>query len=158
MDQQTDLGALSVVELIGGVYNMLGKATAPLLKDVGTALGRSDAPLETLQGPAEEVRPGVFVQRTCPFARAVAMYKATGKALPEGIKKLAAEAPQYGSVWVSAYCGVHQALRKAKADGTFQIACKAGDGAIKYAANDVVAEVDANALLENAACVYGIKK
>jgi len=143
--------------MVAHTNSLLGASTARVLSDVGKALGKASSELEVLQGPSEEVKPGVFTQKRCPFADTVKIYKEIGLEVPAAISEIAAQAPQYGTVWVSAYCGVHQAMRQAKNPNIFQIACKAGDGSIRYAENDVVDEAEAKEFLKDAACLYGVK-
>jgi hypothetical protein len=144
--------------MIQKTNDLLGISLARVMRDVGTDLGKGGASLEDMQGPAEEVKPGVFRQSRCPFADAVEVYRGMGLDVPPAISELAAQAPQFGSVWVSAYCGIHQGLREAKDPKIFQIACKAGDGSIRYAENDVVEEAEAKELLSEAACLYAVAK
>ncbi|MGD8719390.1 MAG: hypothetical protein PVH29_11295 [Candidatus Zixiibacteriota bacterium] len=151
------LPCISFITMIQKTNDLLGTSTARLLSDVGKALGQAKSDLDELQGPSEEIKPGIFVQKKCPFADTVEVYKAIGLDVPAAISEVASQAPQFGTVWVSAYCGVHQAMRQAKNEKIFQIACKAGDGSIRYAENDAVDEAEAKELLKNAVCLYGVK-
>jgi len=134
--------------------DLLGTATSAALREAGKKVGACDAPLEELQGPSEEIKPGVFVQRRCPFADTIQLYGSQGRALPEAVRELAEFANAHGGAWVSAFCGVHQNLRLAKNPNIVQIACKAGDGTINYAPNEIVAEDEAQTILQEAVCIY----
>jgi hypothetical protein len=151
------LPCISFIAMLQKTNDLLGASTARLLNDVGKTIGEAGSDLDELQGPSEEVKPGLFVQKKCPFADTVEVYKGIGLKVPPAVAEIASAAPQYGTVWVSAYCGVHQAMRQAKNPKIFQIACKAGDGSIRYAENDVVDEAEAHELLKDAVCLYGIK-
>jgi hypothetical protein len=148
------LPCISFIAMIQSTTDLLGTATSAALRETGKKVGNSKASLEDLQGPAEEVKPGVFVQKACPFADTIKLYTGQGRTMPESIKDLAEFANTHGGAWVSAFCGVHQNLRLAKNPNVVQIACKAGSGVINYAENERVNKADAEALLEDAVCVY----
>ncbi len=149
------LPCISFIAMIETTNDLLGTATSAALREAGKRIGASDASLEELQGPAEEVKPGIFVQKACPFGDTIKLYTGQGRSLPEAVKKLADFANAHGGAWVSAFCGVHQNLRLAKNPKTVQIACKAGSGVINHAENELVSKDDAEAMLKDAVCVYG---
>jgi len=148
------LPCISFIAMIQSTTDLLGTATSAALRATGKKVGDCGASLEELQGPSEEVKPGVFVQKACPFADTIKLYAEQGRTLPGSVKDLAEFANAHGGAWVSAFCGVHQNLRLAKNPKVVQIACKAGSGAINYAENELVNKADAEALLEDAVCVY----
>jgi hypothetical protein len=151
------LPCVAGIEMIQQLYDLMGSATAAALRRTGAQLARATADLEELQGPSEEVKPGVFVQRRCPFADAIKVYADQGRETPASIFGIAQAANKSGGAWVSAYCGIHQSVRQTKNPKIFQIACKSGAGAVNYAPNEAVTETESKDILKSAACVYGIK-
>jgi hypothetical protein len=148
------LPCVSFVAMVQSTSDLLGTATSAALRETGKLVGDCDASLEEIQGPSEEIKPGVFVQKRCPFADAVALYAEQGRKLPPSVKELAEFANQHGGAWVSAFCGVHQNLRLTKNPGIVQIACKAGDGNVNFADNEFMTEEEAREILRNAVCIY----
>jgi len=157
MSGNTQLPCLAFIAMIQGTNDLLGKATTAVLRDVGKKLAEGKASLEDLQGPSEEIKPGIFIQCECPFGETTKSYVDQGRALPEAVKSLAEYANSKGAAWVSAYCGVHQTLREAFNAGTIQIACKGGDGSINFAENEFMDEGEANEILKDAVCIYAVK-
>lgn len=157
MSENTQLPCLAFIAMIQATNDLLGKATTAVLRDVGKSLAESKASLEDLQGPAEEIKPGIFVQYECPFGDTTKKYTDQGRSMPEAVKSLAEYANSKGAAWVSAYCGVHQLLREGFNPNTAQIACKAGDGKINFAENEFMDEAEATEILKNAVCIYAIK-
>ncbi len=157
MAEMFPLPCISFIAMIDTTSTLLGTATSAALRDAGKKVGACDAPLEELQGPAEEVKPGIFIQKRCPFADAIKLYADQGRKIPTAVKDLAAFANAHGGAWVSAFCGVHQNLRVSKNPNTVQIACRGGDGTINYAPNDYITEDDAkNMVAAGAVCVYAV--
>ncbi|MCP4231129.1 MAG: hypothetical protein GY771_13405 [bacterium] len=116
----------------------------------------STADIATLQGPYEELKDGVFIQKKCPFADAINKYKEDCGDLPKAVGELAGFANSHGNAWVSAFCGIHQSLRKSKDSNIVHVACKAGDGSINFAENEFVDEKEAEEILKDAVCIYAI--
>ncbi|MCP4231088.1 MAG: hypothetical protein GY771_13195 [bacterium] len=157
MSDISPLPSLSNMPMIDKVCDILGPATAMiLLREIGQDLGGTKADLETLQGPYEEVREGVFIQRKCPFADALNQFKDDCGDLPKAIGELADFANSHGCAWVSAFCGIHQNIRATKDSNTNQVACKAGNGSIHYVENEFVSEEEAIEILKDAVCIYAI--
>ncbi len=157
MSENTQLPCLAFIAMIQGTNDLLGKATTAVLRDVGKKLAECKAPLDDLQGPSEEVKPGIFIQNECPFGETTKSYTDQGRKVPEAVKSLAEYANSKGAAWVSAYCGVHQTLREAFNAGTVQVACKGGDGSINFAENDFMEEKEAKKILKDAVCIYAVK-
>ncbi len=149
------LPCITFIAMIESTNDLLGTATSAALREAGKKVGACNANLEDLQGPSEEVKPGVFIQKRCPFADTITLYTGQGRKLPAAVKELAAFANSHGGAWVSAFCGVHQNLRQAKNAKIVHVACKSGDGTVNYAPNELVKEDEANALIaKGAVCVY----
>jgi len=148
------LPCISFIAMVQTTSNLLGTATSAALREAGKKVGDCEAPLEDLQGPSEEIKPGVYVQKRCPFADTIQLYVSQGRPVPEAVGELAEFANAHGGAWVSAFCGVHQNLRLAKDPNIVQIACKAGDGTINYASNEHVNEDEAKTILQEAVCIY----
>lgn len=158
MDRKYLLSALSFIQMIQSTSELLGTATSAVLRDIGKKLAGSKNSLEALQGPANEIKDGVFIQKECPFGDALELYIEMYGSVPEALKKLAEYANKHGSAWVSAFCGVHQNIRKTIDEDTIHIACKARDGSIHYADNDIITEDEAREILKKAVCIYVVKE
>lgn len=156
MVEMFPLPCIAFIDMIDSTHELLGTATTAALRDVGKKLADSKADLKKLQGDYEELRDGVYIQKKCPFADAIDLYKKNGRTLPKAIKELADFANDHGGAWVSAFCGVHQNIRTGKDPNIIQVACKAGDGTILYAENDIVSEEEANEILKDAVCIYAV--
>jgi hypothetical protein len=153
------LPCFTIIPMTERTSEILGPATGViLLREVGQKLAETKADLEELQGPSEEVKKGIFVQKKCPFADVIDLYKGIGGSLPKSIKELAEFANSHGSAWVSAFCGVHQNMRLGKDPNIVQVACKAGDGSVFYAENEYVTADEADEILKDAVCIYAVKK
>ncbi len=110
--------------------------------------------LDQVDKDLAEVQDGIFALPTCPFAGTIATYKDCCGSIPDEMFALADHANQQGEAWVSGFCGIHQAFRRAKIGDSYQqIGCRGGDKVI-IADQDILSEDEARSILEKNACVF----
>lgn len=150
-----DMAQTALIHLIRQCYQLFDVGAIGALRSVGKSIAAdSKFDLDKLEGAVEEVEPGVFGLPLCPFAGAIDTFKGCCGDMPEEIYILADYANGQGEAWVSAFCGIHQSLRKAEIGDSYQqIGCRSGDK-VNIAVQEIVSNDRAEELLQNYACVY----
>ena len=149
-----DLGRASLIQMIKAAHSLFDVGSIGLLRMAGEDVAENPLSLEEVEGATSEVRDGIFALSECPFAGTIATFKDCCGPLPEEMFLLADYANKQGEAWVSAFCGIHQAFRKARVGDSYQqIACRSGDK-LSIADQDLVSEDDLKSIMESAACVY----
>lgn len=150
-----DMGQSALIHLIRQCYQMFDVGAIGALRGVGRDIGsESKLDLEALEGKTEEVQPGIMALPVCPFAGAIETFNSCCGPLPEALFTLAEFANGQGEAWVSAFCGIHQAMRAEKiGDSYVQIGCRSGD-MISIAAQDILSREEAENILKDNACLY----
>ena len=150
-----DMGQAALVQLIRASHNLFDMAAIGALREVGRNMAASSKlDLAELEGAVEEIRSGIMGLPDCPFAETISTYKDCCGGLPEEIALLADFANNQGGAWVSAFCGIHQSLRKARIGDSYQqIGCRSGKK-ISFANQDIMSEDEAKEALQTYACVY----
>ncbi len=147
-------GQISLVELIKASYLLFDVGAIGLLRLVGEQMAKDPSCTNDLEKTVNEVRNGVFVQEICPFASTLALYTNNCRKLPEELSILADHANQQGSAWVSAFCGIHQAYRRAKFGSSFrQVACRSGEE-ISIADQQLIPNDEIKLQLRKNICIY----
>ena len=149
-----NLGQTALVQMIKAAYNLFDVGAIGLLRMAGQQVAENPLSIEQVEGAVNEVQDGVFVLPECPFAKTIATYKGCCGPLPEELYGLAEYANQQGEAWVSAFCGIHQAFRRARIGDSYQqIGCRSGDK-VNVAAQDILSEDEVQRILKTSACVY----
>jgi hypothetical protein len=150
-----DMGQAALIHLMRESYKLFDVAAIGALRAVGRDIGTdSQLTLEELEGQVEEIQPGVVGLPVCPFAKAINTFRDCCGALPEELAILARHANNQGEAWVSAFCGIHQAIRRTRIGDSYeQIGCRSGTE-VSIADQDIMSKEDAEELLKKYACVY----
>ena len=148
-----DLGHTGFVRIIRAAYRLFDVGAIGLLRMAGEEIAENTE-LDQVDQDLAEVGDGVFALPTCPFAGTIATYKDCCGSIPDEMFALADHANQQGEAWVSGFCGIHQAFRRAKIGDSYQqIGCRGGDKVI-IADQDILSEDEARSILEKNACVF----
>ena len=148
-----DLGHTGFVRIIRAAYRLFDVGAIGLLRMAGEEIAENTE-LDQVDKDLAEVQDGIFALAVCPFAGTIATYKDCCGPLPEDMFALADHANTQGEAWVSAFCGIHQAFRRAKIGDSYQqIGCRGGDKVI-IADQDILSEDEARSILEKNACVF----
>ena len=150
-----DMGQSALIHMIRQAYIMFDVGAIGALRAVGKDIGTvAKLKLEELEGSTEEVKPGVMGLPACPFAGSIETFNNCCGDLPKELSTLADYANKQGEAWVSAFCGIHQALRAEKIGDSYQqIGCRSGDK-VSIAEQDVMSKDEAAEVLKKYACIY----
>ena len=148
-----DLGHTGFVRIIRAAYRLFDVGAIGLLRMAGEEIAENTK-LDQVDKDLAEVQDGIFALPTCPFAGTIATYQDCCGSIPDEMFALADHANQQGEAWVSGFCGIHQAFRRAKIGDSYQqIGCRGGDKVI-IADQDILSEDEARSILEKNACVF----
>ncbi|MEJ2689958.1 MAG: hypothetical protein P8130_08405 [Deltaproteobacteria bacterium] len=147
-------GHVSLVELIKASYLLFDVGALGLLRLVGEQMAGDRHCADVLEETVSGIGEGIFVQKRCPFSGTIGSYKSSCRELPQELVILADHANQQGAAWVSAFCGIHQAYRRARFGSNYRhVACRFEDKR-SIASQEYVAEPEANRLLQEYACIF----
>ncbi|KAA3643510.1 MAG: hypothetical protein DWQ07_23670 [Chloroflexi bacterium] len=152
-----DMGQASLVHLIREYYALFDKQAIGMLRNLGKGIADySELGIEELEGEGHEIQPGIVALAACPFTDTIESFESCCNTLPEEITILADEANELGGAWVSAFCGIHQGMRRGKVGESFQqIACKSSTGAVNIADQDLLSKEEVDELMDKYVCLYG---
>lgn len=150
-----DLGQASLIHMIRASQRMFDVAAIGTLREVGRAFGaESKLELSELEGQVEPIRDQIVGLPVCPFQAAIDTFRECCGDLPEEVRTLAQYANSQGEAWVSAFCGIHQAMRRQRIGESYQqVACRSGKN-VAIADQTIVPENEARELLNKYACLY----
>lgn len=150
-----DLGHTGFVRIIRASYRLFDVGSIGLLRMAGEEIAENTE-LDQVDIDLTEVQDGIFALAKCPFADTIATYKTCCGSLPDEMFALADHANEQGEAWVSAFCGIHQAFRRAKIGDSYQqIGCRSGD-MVSIADQDSLSEDEARSILEKNACLFAM--
>ncbi|MFQ6082914.1 MAG: hypothetical protein ACE5K0_09375 [Candidatus Methanofastidiosia archaeon] len=155
MPAKIRLGWVSLISAIDQGFSLFGYSVCGMLRQAGKDVAKSELTLEEIEGDSEEIMEGIFALKTCPFSDAINDYKIAKGKLPDSINAIAEFENKKGEAWVSAFCAIHQSLRKERGTENYHhIACKSASEKVNIANQDILPRDRIDEIMENYVCIY----